>query len=130
VTYHDPCYLGRYNGVYRQPRDVLRAAGATLVEMARNRSTSYCCGGGGGRLWMEDAPGITERPAESRVREAASLPGVDTLVVSCPKDLVMFQDAVKTTGLEGKLAIRDTIELVEEALGTSEEIHSHGGCAE
>ena len=127
VTYHDPCYLGRYNGIYRQPRDVLRAAGAKLVEMPRNRSTSYCCGAGGGRLWMEDAPGITERPAESRVREAAALSDVDTLVVSCPKDLVMFQDAVKTTGLEGKLAIRDTIELVEEAIGSSEESHSHDG---
>jgi Fe-S oxidoreductase len=127
VTYHDPCYLGRYNGIYRQPREVLRAAGAKLVEMPRNRSTSYCCGAGGGRLWMEDAPGINERPAESRVREAAALAGVDTLVVSCPKDLVMFQDAVKTTGLEGKLAVMDAIELVEAATGSSEESHSHDG---
>jgi len=127
VTYHDPCYLGRYNGVYRPPRRVLKTAGAKVVEMPRNRGTSYCCGAGGGRLWMEDAPGVTERPAESRVREAAALAGVDTLVVACPKDLVMFQDAVKTAGLEGRLAVRDTIELVEEAIGSSEESHSHDG---
>jgi Fe-S oxidoreductase len=127
VTYHDPCYLGRYNGVYRQPRELLRAVGARLVEMPRHRTTSYCCGAGGGRLWMEDAPGINERPAESRVREAAALAGVDTLVVSCPKDLVMFQDAVKTTGLEGTLSVKDAIELVEAALGSTEESHSHDG---
>jgi Fe-S oxidoreductase len=64
---------------------------------------------------MEDAPGIKERPAESRVREAAAL-GVNVLIVACPKDLVMFQDAVKTAGLEGKLAIKDLTELVQEAL--------------
>jgi len=127
VTYHDPCYLGRYNGIYAEPRRVLQQLGLQLVEMKRSRSRSYCCGAGGGRLWMEDAPGITERPAESRVREAASLPGVDTLVVSCPKDLVMFQDAVKNTDLEHKLVIKDTIDLVQEAIGSSQENHSHGG---
>ncbi len=116
VTYHDPCYLGRYNGVYESPRNVLRALGVKVVEMPRRRSDSYCCGAGGGRIWMEDLPCVRERPAENRVREAASLPGVSTLVVTCPKDLVMFQDAVKTAGLEEKLAVRDLIELVEESI--------------
>jgi Fe-S oxidoreductase len=115
ATYHDPCYLGRYNGVYAAPRRALAALGVKVVEMPRSRSRSYCCGAGGGRIWMEDAPGGGERPAESRVREAASLPGVNTLVTACPKDLVMFQDAVKTAGLEGKLAVRDLGELVDEA---------------
>jgi Fe-S oxidoreductase len=127
VTYHDPCYLGRYNGIYAEPRRVLKRLGLELVEMKRNRSMSYCCGAGGGRMWMEDAAGITERPAESRVKEAASIPGVDTLVVSCPKDFVMFQDAAKTADLEGKLGIKDTIELLEDAIGSSQEKHSHGG---
>ena len=67
---------------------------------------------------MEDAPTGAERPAEMRVREAAALDGVDTLVVACPKDLVMFQDALKTTGLEGSLVVRDVAELVEEAMLT------------
>jgi len=116
VTYHDPCYLGRCNGVFDPPRRLLKALGVKLVEMPRNRRNSFCCGAGGGRIWMEDVPGIQERPAESRVREAARLPGVSTLVVACPKDLIMFQDAVKTAGLEGRIVIRDAMELVEEAL--------------
>lgn len=115
ATYHDPCYLGRYNQVYDAPRRVLRALGVRLVEMSRHGADSYCCGAGGGRIWMEDAPGIAERPAEARVREAAST-GATILVVACPKDLVMFQDALKTTGLEGKLVVKDVVELVAEAI--------------
>ncbi|MDI6779389.1 MAG: (Fe-S)-binding protein [Bacteroidota bacterium] len=116
VTYHDPCYLGRYNGVYDAPRRVLKAIGTRLVEMPRNRSKSYCCGAGGGRIWMSDQPGIKERPAENRIREAVSLQGVQALVVSCPKDIVMFQDALKTTGNEGKLSIKDISDLLYEAI--------------
>ncbi|MBI4874290.1 MAG: (Fe-S)-binding protein [Acidobacteria bacterium] len=115
ATYHDPCYLGRYNGLYDAPRRVLHALGATLVEMPRNRERSFCCGAGGGRIWMEDTGDIKERPAEMRVREAAALGGVSTLVVSCPKDLVMFEDAVKTAGLEGKLEVKDLAQLTASA---------------
>lgn len=116
VTYHDPCYLGRYNGVYDAPRRVLSSLGVELVEMPRNRSKSFCCGAGGGRIWMEEIPGEKQRPADMRVREAASLDGVTVLAVACPKDYVMFTDAVKAAGLEDSLQIRDIIELVEEAL--------------
>ena len=116
VTYHDPCYLGRYNGVYDAPRRILAALGVDLVEMPRNRSKSFCCGAGGGRIWMEDIPGEAQRPADLRVKEAAALEGVTVLAVACPKDYVMFTDAVKAAGLEGSLQIRDIIELVEEAL--------------
>jgi Fe-S oxidoreductase len=116
VTYHDPCYLGRYNGVYDAPRRILRALGLKLVEMPRNRAQSYCCGAGGGRIWMEDTPGIKERPAENRIREAVSLGGVQVLVVSCPKDIVMFQDAIKTTGNEDMILVKDLSELVLEAM--------------
>ena len=116
VTYHDPCYLGRYNGVYEPPRRLLRALGCQVHEMPRNRARSYCCGAGGGRIWMEDAPGIKERPAESRIREAAALADVDALVVACPKDIAMFRDAIKTTGNEAKLTVKDIAELVWEAV--------------
>ena len=116
VTYHDPCYLGRYNDVYDPPRRVLSGLGLDLVEMPRNRNRSYCCGAGGGRIWMEDVPGIKERPAESRIREVAGLSGVSTLVVSCPKDIAMFRDAVKTTDNEGKIVVKDLAELVWEAM--------------
>lgn len=125
MTYHDPCYLGRYNEVFDAPRRVLGELGATLVELPRNRNNSYCCGAGGGRIWMEDTPGIHERPAENRVREAASLPGVHTLVVACPKDLVMFQDAIKTAGLERHLVVRELSEMVAQAMGLVERSESH-----
>lgn len=117
VTYHDPCYLGRYNSIYEAPRALLRRLGAVLVEMPHSRANAYCCGAGGGRVWMEDAPAVRERPAERRVREAAALPGVGTLAVACPKEVAMFRDALKMTGLEGRLAVRELAELVEEAVG-------------
>ncbi len=117
VTYHDPCYLGRYNGVYDAPRRVLQALGLEVVEMPRCRDRSYCCGAGGGRIWMEDTDKIAERPAENRIREAVALEGVKTFVVACPKDIAMFRDAVKTTGQEDKIAVKDLAELVAEALG-------------
>ena len=127
VTYHDPCYLGRYNGVYDAPRAVLKALGVEVKEMPRSRSRSFCCGGGGGRVWMEEIGEAHARPSESRVREAAALDGVRTLVVACPKDYVMFTDALKTTGLEGRLAVKDLTELVEEALALEERSDSHAG---
>ncbi|KXH74820.1 MAG: hypothetical protein AM326_09525 [Candidatus Thorarchaeota archaeon SMTZ-45] len=116
VTYHDPCYLGRYNGIYDAPRNVLQALGVEIVEMPRNRQKSFCCGAGGGRIWMEEIPEEKERPADLRIKEAASLKNVNTIVVTCPKDYVMFIDAVKAAGLENTLQIKDLIELVEEAL--------------
>lgn len=117
VTYHDPCYLGRYNAVFEAPRHVMEALGLKLVEMPQNRTYSYCCGAGGGRIWMEDPPVFKERPAVTRVREAATLVGVHTLVVVCPKDLVMFQDAIKTAELESRLEVKELSELVEQAMG-------------
>jgi len=120
VTYHDPCYLGRYNGVYDAPRKVLKAVGVELIEMPRSRRDSFCCGGGGGRVWMEEIGEAKSRPSENRVREAAALAGVEMLVVACPKDYVMFTDALKTTGLEGRLVVRDLTDLVAEAVAAEE----------
>jgi Fe-S oxidoreductase len=117
VTYHDPCYLGRYNAIFNAPRHVMAALGLDLVEMPQNRTYAYCCGAAGGRIWMENQPAIKERPALTRVREAASLKGVRTLVVVCPKDLVMFRDAIRTTGLEDRLEVKELSELVEQAMG-------------
>ena len=114
VTYHDPCYLGRYNGIYDAPRRVIEATGCELVEMPRHGNSALCCGAGGGRIWMEEGE-VTERPSESRVREAVELDGVTTFVVACPKDVTMYRDAVKTTGHED-LVVKDLIELVHEAL--------------
>jgi Fe-S oxidoreductase len=115
VTYHDPCYLGRYNGVYDAPRRVITATGCQLVEMPRHRNRAFCCGAGGGRIWMEEGK-VSERPSESRIREAVEIDGVSSFIVSCPKDVAMFRDAVKTSGYEEQLAVMDLIELVHAAL--------------
>jgi Fe-S oxidoreductase len=116
VTYHDPCTLGRYNGVYEPPRDVLTALGAELVEMPRNRDNSLCCGAGGGRIWMKElrAEG-TQRPSEMRIDEAVSLGDIDYFVVACPKDVTMYEDAIKTSGHQGEIELRELSELVYES---------------
>ena len=115
VTYHDPCYLGRYNNIYDAPRRVILATGCKLVEMPRNRDRALCCGAGGGRIWMEEV-GIKERSSEARIKEAAQLDEVQVFVVACPKDATMFKDAVKTCGFEDRLIVKDLIELIHEAL--------------
>lgn len=115
VTYHDPCYLGRYNGIYDAPRRVIEATGCALQEMPRHGDRAFCCGAGGGRIWMEEGE-VKERPSESRIREAVGLGGVQVFVVACPKDVTMYRDALKTTGHEDRLVVKDLIELVHEAL--------------
>ncbi len=115
VTYHDPCHLGRFNKGYDPPRDVIAGAGVNFVELERSRDNSFCCGGGGGRVWVPDPPGVT-KPGENRVREAGRIEGLDMLIVNCPKCMTMLEDAVKTTGFEGKIAVRELIELVAEAM--------------
>jgi Fe-S oxidoreductase len=115
TTFHDPCHLGRFNKGYEAPRDLLRLVGCELVDMKRSRDNSFCCGAGGGRIWIPDPVG-SEKPAQNRIREAAAIPGLEVYVVSCPKDLTMFEDALKTTGNEGKFVVKELIELVREAV--------------
>jgi Fe-S oxidoreductase/nitrate reductase gamma subunit len=118
VTYHDPCHLGRYNGEFEAPREVVRATGVTLDEMPRNRSDSFCCGGGGGGLWMDfdEEP----KPSEERIREALedtdAGPDVDRFVVACPMCMTMYEDGRKTGGYEDDIEITDVTELLVEAI--------------
>jgi len=117
VTYHDPCMLGRYNGVYDAPRRVLEAIGVELVEMGRNRDNALCCGAGGGRIWMkEERPAGSRRASEQRIDEATALGKLDYFVVACPKDVTMYSDAIKTSGHEGEIELRELSELVLESL--------------
>jgi Fe-S oxidoreductase/nitrate reductase gamma subunit len=111
ATYHDPCYLGRWNGVVEAPRTLLRLMGVNLVEMPRHGSESFCCGAGGGRIWMDEA-GMTERPANQRIREALALPDVPYFVVACPKDVSMFSAAVTAMGVEDRLRVVDMAEIL------------------
>jgi Fe-S oxidoreductase len=118
VTYHDPCYLGRYNGVYDAPRQVIAATGCRMLEMPRHGDRSLCCGAGGGRIWMEEGQ-QRERASEARIREAAAL-DVGVLVVACPKCVTMYRDAIKTAGYEDRLVVKELGELVHEALDATE----------
>jgi Fe-S oxidoreductase len=115
VTFHDPCHLGRFNKGYDAPRELLALLGCELVEMGRCKANSFCCGAGGGRIWVPDPVG-SEKPAQNRMKEAAVIPGLEVYVVSCPKDLTMFEDALKTTGNEGKFVVKELIELMREAI--------------
>ncbi|HUL84220.1 MAG TPA: (Fe-S)-binding protein [Actinomycetota bacterium] len=101
VTYHDACYLGRHNGRYDAPRDVLRSTGAGTVEMPRNRERSFCCGAGGARMWMEE--GGDARINDTRFAEAEGT-GADTVAVACPYCFVMLDDAAKAKGSEVRVA--------------------------
>lgn len=116
VTFHDPCYLGRWNRIFDPPRQVLQACGAELVEMPRNKECSLCCGAGGGRMFMNES-GMDERPSESRIREAVELNGVTHFVVSCPMDVVMYSAAAASLGYEDQLQVVDIAELVVDATG-------------
>jgi Fe-S oxidoreductase len=116
ATYHDPCYLGRYQEEYEAPRRLIAATGLDLIEMPRCRENSFCCGAGGGRIWMDDSD-LEERPSENRIREAVALgDDVKFFVVACPKDMVMYSDAVKTTGNEGRIEVVDIAQLIERAM--------------
>lgn len=111
VTYHDPCYLGRYNGGFDAPRALIAAAGYALVDMGRCRENSFCCGAGGGRIWMDDSK-MTERPSENRIKEALAIDGVQRFIVACPKDKVMYTVAVQALGVKDKLIVCDLAELI------------------
>ena len=113
VTYHDPCYLARYNHITRAPRALIEATGAELVEMPRHGEATFCCGAGGGRIWMDDSD-LTERPSEQRIREAQALGALDRFLVSCPKDLGMYTDAATTLG--APFTVTDLTALIEEGM--------------
>lgn len=118
VTYHDPCYLGRYNGGFDSPRELITALGYKLHDMGRCRENSFCCGAGGGRIWMDDS-NLTERPSENRIKEALALGDVEQFIVACPKDVVMYNAAVQALGVEDQIVVKDLTELVIEALETT-----------
>jgi Fe-S oxidoreductase/nitrate reductase gamma subunit len=114
-TYHDSCFLGRYNGLYDEPRRILTAiAGVKLVEMERTGNKSFCCGAGGARMWMEEDEG--ERINNLRTDQALEV-AADRVAVACPFCLTMFMDGIKARGQEEKLAALDIAEIVWQAMG-------------
>jgi len=114
ITYHDPCYLGRHNGIYDEPREVLkRVPGLKLVEMAEAREDSLCCGGGGGGIWM-DRP-KNERFSNLRLGQATSV-GAEVLATACPYCIVNFEDSRLTMEGGEALEVKDITEIIQEAI--------------
>ncbi|MFC1946563.1 (Fe-S)-binding protein [Chloroflexota bacterium] len=110
ITYHDPCYLGRHNGIYDEPREVLKhVPGLELVEMPDSRENSFCCGGGGGRIWMDTAKG--ERFSDLRI-EQASETGADELVTACPYCITNFEDSRLSVENGESIIIKDITEII------------------
>jgi Fe-S oxidoreductase len=110
-TYHDPCYLGRHNELYDEPRRLLRSLpGLKLVEMERSRDRSFCCGGGDIILWHEIEQ-EEMRMAEKRIQMAKET-GANVIVTACPFCLIHFEDAIKTGGFENEMKVVDLMELL------------------
>ncbi len=122
LTYHDPCYIGRYNDVYDEPRRVLTVLNTNgITEMRRNRNKSFCCGGGGGRAWMEEK--IGKRVNQTRVNEALET-GAEVLAAACPFCITMFDDGIKGVEAEDKMQIEDISEIVAQAIEAQQEQES------
>jgi len=114
ITYHDPCYLGRHNGIFDEPRALLEnVPGLELSEMPDCRIDSLCCGGGGGRVWMETQKG--ERFGDIRIQQAMDL-GAELLVTCCPYCITMFEDSRVTMGVDEQIEIKDVTEILQEVI--------------
>jgi Fe-S oxidoreductase len=114
LTYHDPCYLGRHNGVYDEPRGVLKKIpGLELNEMADSRSDSLCCGGGGGRVWVETPK--AERFSDLRIDQALGV-GAEVLATSCPYCITMLEGSRTTMNVAEKIEVKDITEIVQELI--------------
>jgi Fe-S oxidoreductase len=114
VTYHDPCYLGRHNGIFDEPREALTSVpGLELNEMPESRANSFCCGGGGGRIWMETPR--RERFSDVRLRQAVDV-GAEVLVTSCPYCISNFEASRETLGVVENIQVKDVTEIISESL--------------
>ena len=114
ITYHDPCYLGRHNGIYDEPREALKKiSGLELYEMSESRVDSLCCGGGGGRIWMETPKG--ERFSDLRLEQAINV-GAEVLVTSCPYCIANFEDSRLTLNVAEKIEVKDITEILQEVI--------------
>jgi len=119
VCYHDSCYLGRYNGIYAEPREILeKVSSSSPLEMKDHRASSFCCGAGGGRMWMEEKLGT--RINRKRLDQALETKA-DIISSNCPYCLTMLTDAVKDRNLEEKLQVLDVMELLDRSCGKTKE---------
>ena len=112
VSYHDSCFMGRYNQVYSQPREVVAAAGGTILSIEKSKEFGFCCGAGGGRMWLEEkAVEGFKRINQTRTEQLLEV-NPDTVVVNCPYCMTMISDGVKEIDEEGKIPVLDICELL------------------
>lgn len=117
LTYHDSCYLGRHNDVYEEPRRIMKAVpGSKLVEMARHRDKGFCCGAGGGRMWMEEHAGEGQRRINDARTEQALATNPDIIMTNCPFCMTMLADGVKGQEKEEQVKVLDIAELVQQSI--------------
>lgn len=114
VTYHDSCMLGRHNDIYQPPRDILSAAGSNLVEMERNRDKGFCCGAGGGRMWLEEHAAEGYKRINDTRTDQALATDPECIITNCPFCLTMLDDGVK--GVESPVKVLDIAELLSQTL--------------
>jgi Fe-S oxidoreductase len=128
ITFHDPCYLGRHNGIVDAPREALNSTGLTVVEMPRHGSGSFCCGAGGAQMWKEEEHG--EKAVNKERYDEARTTGAKTIAVGCPFCLTMMSDAANTAD-EG-VVVKDVAELIAERLPatTAPSANGSGGVVE
>ena len=113
ITYHDSCYLGRYNDIYQSPRQILKSLpDIKLVEIENNKKRGFCCGGGGGRMWMEER--IGQRISENRIDQVIATKA-QMVATACPYCLQMFNDAIKAKQTEETIKVKDIAEIIAES---------------
>ena len=113
LTFHDSCYLGRYHNVYAQPREVLDRLNINPLEMDPSHEKSFCCGGGGGAMWLETA--ADTRINQNRLNHALEI-NAETVTTACPYCLIMFDDALRSKGLTDQIQVYDLVEILNNSL--------------
>lgn len=116
ITYHDPCYYGRINGIYEQPREICELAGAKLIENEKSREQSFCCGGGGGGIWLDDKPG--SRIFETRAKQLLENNNIESIATACPFCITMLETGISNLGA-GNVKVKDISELLVNKLQES-----------
>ena len=117
ITFHDPCYLGRYNQEYQAPRKLLEETGNSLHEMSLSKESSFCCGGGGGQMWLEtDAE---TRVNQQRLQQALNT-NAEVVATACPYCLTMFEDAINSKGISEEITTKDITEILADQLQVKE----------
>jgi Fe-S oxidoreductase len=116
MTYHDSCFLGRHNNIYDQPRSVLKTAGGSIVEIEKGRNFGFCCGAGGGRMWLEEEAFEGYKRINDTRTDQLLVPNPEMIVTNCPFCLTMISDGVKAAEAEENTKVYDVAEVLWQSM--------------